>query len=128
LGDIIQEGKAIIRYVSKENRKYVEASAFPLFFSGLRCIAVNKLFANSQLFNAVWNEYRYDAMLTFGYRGNKWVVSLYTTRDDVDVSEVAMAYGGGGHKKAAGFTCEQLPWGLCSLLMDRQKKYTNLHG
>ncbi len=30
--------------------------------------------------------------------------SLRTTRDDVDVSAIAKALGGGGHKKAAGFT------------------------
>lgn len=29
--------------------------------------------------------------------------SLRTTRDDVDVSEIAKAFGGGGHKKASGF-------------------------
>ncbi|MFA5358716.1 MAG: bifunctional oligoribonuclease/PAP phosphatase NrnA [Patescibacteria group bacterium] len=29
--------------------------------------------------------------------------SLRTTRDDVDVSEIARQYGGGGHKKSAGF-------------------------
>jgi phosphoesterase RecJ-like protein len=30
--------------------------------------------------------------------------SLRTTRDDVDVSELAKLFGGGGHRKAAGFT------------------------
>ncbi|KKU49101.1 hypothetical protein A3D60_01635 [Candidatus Uhrbacteria bacterium RIFCSPHIGHO2_02_FULL_47_29] len=30
--------------------------------------------------------------------------SLRTTRDDIDVSKLATALGGGGHKKAAGFT------------------------
>ncbi|MBI2426671.1 MAG: DHH family phosphoesterase [Candidatus Kerfeldbacteria bacterium] len=30
--------------------------------------------------------------------------SLRTTHDDVDVAEIARAFGGGGHKKAAGFT------------------------
>ena len=30
--------------------------------------------------------------------------SLRTTRDDVDVAELAKLFGGGGHKKAAGFT------------------------
>jgi phosphoesterase RecJ-like protein len=30
--------------------------------------------------------------------------SLRTTREDVDVSAIAKTYGGGGHKKAAGFT------------------------
>ena len=29
--------------------------------------------------------------------------SLRTTRDDVDVNELAQKFGGGGHKKAAGF-------------------------
>lgn len=29
--------------------------------------------------------------------------SLRTTRDDIDVSNIALAFGGGGHKKAAGF-------------------------
>lgn len=33
-------------------------------------------------------------------------VSMRTTRDDVDVSQIAKSFGGGGHKKAAGFTIE----------------------
>lgn len=32
--------------------------------------------------------------------------SLRTTRDDVDVSAMAKIFGGGGHKKAAGFTID----------------------
>ena len=32
--------------------------------------------------------------------------SFRTTRDDVDVSALAQLFGGGGHKKAAGFTME----------------------
>lgn len=31
-------------------------------------------------------------------------VSLRTSKDDIDVSKIAQIYGGGGHKKAAGFT------------------------
>ena len=30
--------------------------------------------------------------------------SLRTLRDEVNVAEIAAAYGGGGHTKAAGFT------------------------
>lgn len=36
----------------------------------------------------------------------KWKGSFRTTRDDVDVARIAKALGGGGHKKAAGFTVE----------------------
>lgn len=32
--------------------------------------------------------------------------SLRTTRDDIDVSQIAKELGGGGHKKASGFTIE----------------------
>lgn len=35
--------------------------------------------------------------------------SIRTKRDDIDVSRLAMAFGGGGHQKAAGFS---LPWRL----------------
>jgi len=38
-------------------------------------------------------------------RGHK-KVSLRATGDDVDVSAIARAYGGGGHRRAAGFTTE----------------------
>jgi phosphoesterase RecJ-like protein len=31
--------------------------------------------------------------------------SLRSVTDDFDVSKMAAIYGGGGHKKAAGFTC-----------------------
>ena len=33
-------------------------------------------------------------------------VSLRATDDDVDVSAIARAFGGGGHRRAAGFTSE----------------------
>jgi len=36
--------------------------------------------------------------------GNQTKVSLRTTHDHIDVSEVAKLFGGGGHRKAAGFT------------------------
>ncbi|MFA6993832.1 MAG: DHH family phosphoesterase [Patescibacteria group bacterium] len=35
--------------------------------------------------------------------GGKVKASLRTTRDDVDVAEMARQFGGGGHRKAAGF-------------------------
>ncbi len=50
--------------------------------------------------------------LSFGWHGGYWKVSLFTDREDMDVSAVARELGGGGHKKAAGFTCERLPFKL----------------
>lgn len=37
---------------------------------------------------------------------NKWKGSFRTTKDTVDVARIAKALGGGGHKKAAGFSRE----------------------
>jgi hypothetical protein len=109
---IIREGRVVMRYVDQENRKYCTAGAFETELDGLRCIAVNKLLTNSQLFDSVWNPEKYDAMLTFGLRDGKWTVSLYSTREDVDVSAICKARGGGGHKGAAGFQCVELPFTL----------------
>jgi phosphoesterase RecJ-like protein len=42
--------------------------------------------------------------LRFGERKGQHKVSLRATDDDVDVSVIARAQGGGGHRRAAGFT------------------------
>ena len=45
-----------------------------------------------------------------GARAGSRKVSLRASDDDVDVSAIARAFGGGGHRRAAGFTSE-LPAG-----------------
>jgi phosphoesterase RecJ-like protein len=44
--------------------------------------------------------------LIAGERRGQHKVSLRATDDDVDVSVIARAQGGGGHRRAAGFTTE----------------------
>lgn len=51
----------------------------------------------------------YSVVLLFKIERGSTKVSARTKRDDIDVSRLAMAFGGGGHQKAAGFT---LPWRL----------------
>ncbi len=109
---ITEIGGTILKYQLAENEKYCSACAFETELDGLKCIAINKMLTNSQLFNSVWDSQKYDAMLTFGWRKGKWTVSLYSDRDDIDVSSVAKKHGGGGHKGAAGFQCEYLPFNL----------------
>ena len=41
---------------------------------------------------------------------DEYIVSLYTTQADLDVAEICKKHGGGGHKGAAGFTCNELPF------------------
>lgn len=109
---IINQGNFIMKYVATDNEKYAKSCYFKTELDGLRAVAVNKLLANSHLFDAVWNPDEFDIMLLFGYRVGRWTVQLYTTREDLDVSEVAKKRGGGGHKQAAGFQCDVLPFEL----------------
>lgn len=112
LDPIIRTGETLLRYQAQENEKYIKSAAFETELDGLKCIAVNKMLTNSQLFDSVWDAEKYHAMLTFGYRKGKWTVSLYSTKQDVDVSTIAKIRGGGGHKGAAGFQCTILPFEL----------------
>ena len=53
----------------------------------------------------------YDLMITFCRRSDrKWNVSLYSTKPEVDCGSIAKSFGGGGHKGASGFQCEDLPF------------------
>lgn len=109
---IINVGEYILRYQKITNENYCETCVFEIDFDGLKCIAGNKAFANSQTFDSMWDSKKYDAMLTFIFQRDKWKVSLYSDREDIDVSTLAKKHGGGGHKGAAGFTCENLPFDL----------------
>ena len=105
-------GRHILNYINTDNEKYARSAAFSVNMDGVRFIAINKMSTNSQLFDAVWNQDRYDAMLTFGWRNGGWVVSMYSDKPGVDVSRVAKDHGGGGHANAAGFHCRDLPFML----------------
>jgi hypothetical protein len=54
-------------------------------------------------------------LVAYGYNGTQWKVSLYAGPDapaDLDCGAIAKVFGGGGHKGAAGFHCDRLPWGM----------------
>jgi nanoRNase/pAp phosphatase (c-di-AMP/oligoRNAs hydrolase) len=52
----------------------------------------------------------HDALMGFYYNGNGWTFSLYHAkhRTDLDLSAIAVKYGGGGHRGACGFTTKSL--------------------
>jgi phosphoesterase RecJ-like protein len=54
--------------------------------------------------------------LTSGERKGQYKVSLRATDDDVDVSMIARAQGGGGHRRAAGFSTTLEPDQLIAFL------------
>lgn len=112
LDDIIDYGQMIALYVKKENERFARSCAFDIQFEGMTWIAANANQVNSKLFDSVYDPAEYHGMLSFGWKGSFWTVSLYTDRDDVDVSVICKKYGGGGHKGAGGFQCQELPFNI----------------
>jgi oligoribonuclease NrnB/cAMP/cGMP phosphodiesterase (DHH superfamily) len=107
---IVEKGTSILSYV-KESNKQMCKSCIEIDFHGLKCIALNHPAPNSSMiFESVWDNTKYDAMMPFYWSNNKlWCFSLYTDKEGIDVSKVAKKLGGGGHKQAAGFSLNYLP-------------------
>lgn len=103
IDEIVHSGKTIIQYQKSSNQLLCKRAAFERDFMGFRAICLNMGGASSQSFDSVYNESNHDIMIPFFFTGNKWVVSLYTTKEGIDCSALAKQRGGGGHTKAAGF-------------------------
>lgn len=113
---IISEGKLLLSYQEEQNEKMIKARGFVTEVGAMRVVACNTGLTNSQLFDSVWDPEKYDAMMTFQWTPKGfWTVSLYSTKDNVDVGKFAKHRGGGGHKGAAGFQCRLLPFELTSV-------------
>lgn len=103
--DIVQNGINILKYQQTINNSVIKNNFdFELF--GLKIIALNTTNFNSMSFDGYYHEEIHDAMMPFCYNGKtkKWNFSLYTTKSDVNILEIAKNFGGGGHAKACGFT------------------------
>jgi len=106
----INTGKIILDYQRKQDEIYCKTCAFEIKFEGYRALAVNKRLTSSTLFDSIWSNKRYDIMITFGIKRNGlWDTSFYSDKPNVDVSQIAKKYGGGGHKGAAGCQFKILP-------------------
>ncbi len=106
----IEYGKIVLEYQVQQDEIYAKGMSFEVDFEGYRAIVINRSFTNSKLFDSVYDEEKHDLMINYGYKPKQYRVSLYTSKPDVDVSAIAKKYGGGGHKGAAGFFCEKVPF------------------
>lgn len=97
---IKEKGKIILEY-QREQDKRGARKAFEVDFDGLRAIALNTPRTSSDTLASVYDPDKHDLMILFSYDGS-WSYSLRTIKD-IDCSALAKKYGGGGHKKAAGF-------------------------
>lgn len=107
---IRKKGKTIYDYQMKEWERYCLSNSFDIEWEGFKFIAMNILNASSLAFESMYDPNIHDGMMAFGYKNGKFVVSLYGDKKDIDLSVIAVKYGGGGHPGACGMALEKLPF------------------
>ncbi|MBP5353339.1 MAG: hypothetical protein J6Y91_06235 [Alphaproteobacteria bacterium] len=101
--EAVEKGNAILSWVRHRNYRLVRGMAFVSEYEGLKCVCSNMAQGQSEFFDSLDNIKDYDFMVNFFMnKKNRWNLTFYTYKNNVDVSKIAAAFGGGGHAKAAG--------------------------
>jgi oligoribonuclease NrnB/cAMP/cGMP phosphodiesterase (DHH superfamily) len=109
---LVEKGEAIESYIDDYGEKACKQAVFREL-GGYTVPVINIPYMNASdhidRLCRVYPSYPFGASFFLGGDG-RWQFSLRSI-GDFDVSEIALKYGGGGHKNAAGFKVEKLPWG-----------------
>ena len=109
LTHIVKEGRIIHDYMQSEYERYARSYSFEGTYDGRPALFCNRGMTGSKLYDSVWNEDKYELMVSFIKNPyGTWTVSLYTTHGDVDCGAIAKSKGGGGHEMAAGYQVDNL--------------------
>ena len=108
--DMIEKGSVVYKYMEQTGKIENELNCFVRNIWGYRVLCMNSCGRGSDQFTIphTWNPELHDMMLIYYYNGNNWCYGFYTEKEGVDVSKIAVKYGGGGHKGAAGATTKEL--------------------
>lgn len=105
-------GRPIAFVRDNEYREVIQSQGFDIAFEGFIFLACcsHELDIRSQLFAAGIQDHHH-ALLGFTYTGHDWRVSMYhaPNNEHIDLSKIAVKYGGGGHRGACGFRMKQTP-------------------
>lgn len=107
---IVGQGKAAQRCIAKRDADVIQKRSFLFDFEGLKFLALNTARCNSISFAAMDTlENGHDALMGFYWDGTKFNISLYHAKHhtDIDLSTIAVKYGGGGHRGACGFNTKE---------------------
>lgn len=104
----IQKGYIMKEQMDTWAETYMERYGYEVEFEGHKFFVANLGNANSKYFGNKIKDY--DAVIPYCYNGDVWTCSIYSDASkDFDCAEFATRFGGGGHKKAAGFRMKNLP-------------------
>ena len=98
-----KKGSYILAY-SKTVVKKVADRATLRICDGKKVYIVNSSHWMSEIGSRLSTDCDYAVIWYYDHDRQEYRVSLRSFHEDVDVSEIAKKYGGGGHKKAAGFS------------------------
>jgi uncharacterized protein len=101
--DACKRGSYILAY-SKTVVKKVADQATMRTWEGKRVYIVNSSHWMSEIGNKLSPDCDFVVIWYYNHDRREYRVSLRSFHDDVDCSEIAKRFGGGGHKKAAGFS------------------------
>jgi nanoRNase/pAp phosphatase (c-di-AMP/oligoRNAs hydrolase) len=107
IDNIQMMGKHAVAYRNYFCKTYLQYS-YETVFEGHNCIVLNLHTMGSESFMGRLKDY--DIGLCYVHTGAGYIVNLYTVKSGLDVSAIAVKYGGGGHSHTAGFNCLSLPW------------------
>lgn len=112
--EMIKQGKIMLDYKEKLITDLLEKGE-EVIFDGHRAFAVNSPVFESEIGKHIYEKKGMLAIIwSYRKRHNKPKLKVSLRSDkSIDVSEIALKYGGGGHKSASGFTVEkeiEFPW------------------
>lgn len=96
-------GRTILRYQALVNES-AGKRAFEANVAGYRAICLNTIIFNSDAFSGIYDQEKHDIMVPFQYDGKqkKWIISFYSDKENINCTEIAKQFGGGGHRGASG--------------------------
>lgn len=109
--EVARRGKGILQYIATYG-ELARKQARMEWVGGHRVPTINVPYMNTSDHVGGLVEENPDAAFAAGYfrtLKGQWQFSL-RSKGEFDVSEIAKLFGGGGHKNAAGFQVDTLPW------------------
>ena len=109
----IQTGLKILSYVKQATKKIFRETGYKDTWEGCVTIFMNSCILDSTVYTFLPQADLFDCDVIASYYkrfDRRYKVSLRSYKEGIDVSKIATKYGGGGHKSAAGFICNELPF------------------
>ncbi|MBI2483628.1 hypothetical protein HYV71_00385 [Candidatus Uhrbacteria bacterium] len=103
---------ALVRKAEEHMISKTLPNAVPILFHGKKTLAINSPILYSELANALYSRLKAPFGVSWYMENGSIRVSL-RSNGKIDVSKIAMEYGGGGHRGAAGFSItikRGFPW------------------